>query len=141
VLVLDDTGDRKGDCTTDHVARQYLGSVGKIDNGIVAVTLLWAHAQRYYPLHVAPYTPEGRLPGGKQDPVFRTKPQIALALVEQAISAGIPFQAIVTDCAYGDNDALEIALRQRHLPYVLAHRGTVGHGWATATRSAGGLAN
>lgn len=50
------TGDRKDGCATDHVARQYLGSIGKIDNGIVAVTTLWANAQRYYPLHVIPYT-------------------------------------------------------------------------------------
>jgi SRSO17 transposase len=38
VLVIDDTGDRKDGTATAHVARQYLGSVGKTDNGIVAVT-------------------------------------------------------------------------------------------------------
>jgi SRSO17 transposase len=38
VLVIDDTGDRKAGTKTTHVARQYLGSVGKIDDGIVAVT-------------------------------------------------------------------------------------------------------
>jgi DDE superfamily endonuclease len=38
VLVLDETGDRKDGTATAHVARQYLGSVGKIDNRIVAVT-------------------------------------------------------------------------------------------------------
>lgn len=132
VLVVDDTGDRKDGCATDHVARQYLGSVGKVDNGIVAVTTLWANEQRYYPLHVMPYTPESRLPGGKQDPAFQTKPCIALTLVERAQAAGIPFKAIVADCFYGDNDAFEGALRQRRLPYVLAHRGTVGRGWAPA---------
>ena len=42
VLVIDDTGDRKDGRATDHVARQYLGSVGKVDNGIVAVTTLCA---------------------------------------------------------------------------------------------------
>jgi SRSO17 transposase len=42
VLVVDDTGDRKDGTATAHVARQYLGSVGKVDNGIVAVTSLWA---------------------------------------------------------------------------------------------------
>jgi SRSO17 transposase len=65
VLVIDDTGDRKDGCATDHVARQYLGSVGKVDNGIVAMTTLWASEERYYPLHVMPYTPEKRLLGGK----------------------------------------------------------------------------
>ncbi|MDB5845410.1 MAG: superfamily endonuclease [Polaromonas sp.] len=90
VLIIDDTGDRKEGCATDHVARQYLGSVGKIDNGIVAVTTLWADEARYYPLHVMPYTPEKRLAGGKQDPAFCTKPQIALNLVEQAPSRRHP---------------------------------------------------
>src|SRR6266542_3892826 len=42
VLVIDDTGDRKAGTKTANVARQYLGSVGKTDNGIVAVTSLWA---------------------------------------------------------------------------------------------------
>lgn len=130
VLAIDDTGDRKEGGATDHVARQYLGSVGKIDNGIVAVTTVWAHEQRYYPLHVAPYTPACRLDGGKQDPAFHTKPQIALALIERAQATGIPFAALVADCAYGDNPAFAHTLTERHLPYVLAHRGTVGRGWA-----------
>src|SRR4029450_12721395 len=33
VLVIDDSGDRKAGSHTAHVARQYLGSVGKTDNG------------------------------------------------------------------------------------------------------------
>jgi SRSO17 transposase len=35
LLVIDDTGDRKDGSATAHVARQYLGSVGKTDNGIL----------------------------------------------------------------------------------------------------------
>jgi SRSO17 transposase len=42
VLVIDETGDRKDGTKTAHVARQYLGSIGKTDNGIVAVSSLWA---------------------------------------------------------------------------------------------------
>jgi SRSO17 transposase len=129
VLVIDDTGDRKEGSATDHVARQYLGSVGKIDNGIVAVTSLWADERCYYPLHVTPYTPECRLVDGKRDPAFRTKPKIALELIDQAAVAGIRFKAIVADCAYGDNVEFEMVLDQRNRPYVLAQRGHVGH-WA-----------
>lgn len=130
--MIDDTGDRKDGSATDHVARQSLGSVGKVDNGIVAVTTLWADEAHYYPLHVMPYTPEKRLAGGKQDPAFRTKPQIALDLVERAQAAGIAFCAIVADCFYGDNNALETALLKRRLPHVLARRGALGRGWAPA---------
>jgi SRSO17 transposase len=132
VLVLDDTGDRKDGTATAHVGRQYLGSVGKTDNGIVAVTTLWADGRVHYPLHFAPYTPASRLPDGKGDPRFRTKPQIALALIEGALAASIPFRAVVADCFYGDNTELEGLLTQRKVPYVLAHRGGGGHGWAPA---------
>ena len=33
IVVVDETGDRKKGKKTDYVARQYLGSVGKIDMG------------------------------------------------------------------------------------------------------------
>ncbi len=130
VLVIDDTGDRKDGHATAHVARQYLGSVGKVDNGIVAVTTLWADESCYYPLHFAPYTPAIRLAGGKQDPAFRTKPEIALHLLGNAQAAGIPFRAIVADCSYGDHCGFEQALVKQELPHVLAHCGTLGRGWA-----------
>jgi hypothetical protein len=65
-----------------HVGYQYLGSIGKLGNGIVAVTSLWADERVYSPLHVRPSTPAARLAGGKQHPAFRTKPQLALALVQ-----------------------------------------------------------
>ena len=106
VLVLDDTGDRKDGTATEHVGRQYLGSVGKTDNGIVAVTTLWTDGRVHYPLHFAPYTPASRFPGGKNDPRFRTKPQIAVALIEQARAADIPFRAVVADCFYGATPSL-----------------------------------
>ena len=132
VLVLDDTGDKKDGTATEHVGRQYLGSLGKIDNGIVAVTTLWTDGRVHYPLHFAPYTPASRFRGGTNDPRFRTKPQIAIDLIEQARAADIPFRAVVVDCFYGDNPELEGQLTQRKIPYVLAHRGTCSQGWARA---------
>jgi SRSO17 transposase len=120
VLIIDETGDRKHGTQTAHVARQYLGSVGKVDNGIVAVTSLWADERLYYPLHVAPYEPAARLPQGKEDPAFRTKPQLGMALVDAALALGLPFRAVVADCTYGESAAFEGALREANLPYVLA---------------------
>ena len=61
-LVVDDSGDRKAGTKTAHVARQYLGSVGKTDNGIVAVSSLWADERVSWPAHVVPSTPASRLP-------------------------------------------------------------------------------
>src|SRR6266480_5746240 len=109
-LVLDDSGDRKAGRHTAHVARQYLGSLGKTDNGIVAVSSLWASERVYWPVHVAPYTPACRLPKGKRDPGFRTKPQLAVGLIDAARAAGIGFRAVVADCFYGDNEGFTQAL-------------------------------
>jgi DDE superfamily endonuclease len=131
VLVIDDSGDRKAGTKTAHVARQYLGSLGKIDNGIVAVTSLWADERVYYPLHVRPYTPAERLPKGKADPAFRTKPQLAVELVDAALEAGVPFRAAVADCFYGENATFEGALEAAALPYVLALKPSGGI-WAPA---------
>jgi SRSO17 transposase len=54
-------------------------------------------------LDVEPYTPAKRLKKGRSDPAFRTKPQIAVELVERAREASIPFRAVVADCLYGEN--------------------------------------
>jgi hypothetical protein len=129
VLIIDETGDRKDGTKTAHVAHQYLGSVGRIANGIVSVTSLWADEDVYYPLHVTPYTPANRLPQGKQDPAFRTKPQLAVELVDAAIAAGFCFRAVVADCIYGEHPAVQTALWEGAIPYVLAVRAQRGS-WA-----------
>jgi DDE superfamily endonuclease len=119
-LVIDETGDRKDGTHTAHVGYQYLGSIGKLANGIVAVTSLWADERVYYPLHVRPYTPAARLAGGKQHPAFRTKPQLALELVQAARAAGIPFRAVVADSLYGEHPEFTRTLWQADIPLVLA---------------------
>jgi len=131
VLVIDDTGDRKAGTKTAHVARQYLGSVGKTDNGIVAVTSLWASERVYWPAHVIPYTPASRLPKSKRDPGFRTKPQLAAELVAAARAAKVPFRAVVADCFYGDNAGFTEALGRAGVAYVLAVKPRKGV-WAPA---------
>jgi SRSO17 transposase len=134
VLVIDDTGDRKAGSHTDHVARQWIGSVGKVDNGIVAVSSLWADEHVYYPLHVRPYTPASRLPLGDKDAAFRTKPLLALELIERAQAAGVLFRAVVADCAYGDNVNFEAGLWSAKLPYVVSLKPSKGS-WAPADQA------
>ena len=118
VLVIDETGDRKDGKATDHVGYQYLGSVGRIAKGIVSVSSVWADEKVYHPLDVEPYTPAKRLEKGRSDPAFRTKPQIAVELVERAREASIPFRAVVADCLYGENPDFESALWKAKVPYV-----------------------
>lgn len=115
-LVIDETGDRKDGHDTAHVARQYLGNVGKIENGVVSVSSLWADEDVSSPLEVEPYTPESYFADGKNDPAFRTKPQIALQLVQRAKAQDWPLRAEVADSLYGEDRGLRTGLHQRQVP-------------------------
>ena len=127
VLVIDETGDRKDGHHTAHVSRQYLANLGKIDNGVVSVSSLWADEGIYYPLDVEPYTPAVYFAKGKQDPAFRTKLVIARQLVERAIADGLPFRAMVADSFYGEDRTLRGELRMLGVPYVMALKPS--HAW------------
>jgi len=126
-LVIDESGDRKAGKATAHVGKQYLGGIGKIDNGVVSVSSVYADEKLYYPLEVEPYTPEHHFEGGKKDPEFRTKVQIAFELVEQALEMEIPFRAVVADSLYGENLGFREALLEAEVPYVMALRPS--HTW------------
>jgi SRSO17 transposase len=136
-LMIDETGDRKDGTQTAHVGRQYLGSIGKIDHGVVSVGALWADERVYYLLDVEPYTPAHWFVRGTSDPAFRTKPQIALALVMQAVAAGIPFRAVVADCFSGEDDAFRVGLHRRNIGYVLARQPS--HAWGHPVGTLGSL--
>lgn len=102
------------------MGRQYLANLGKIDNGVVSVSSVWADEQMYYPLDVEPYTPAAWFEHGKANPAFRTKLKIALGLVQQAINAGVPFRAVVADNFYGEDRTFRRGLAQLGVGYVLA---------------------
>jgi len=134
-LVIDETGDRKDGKATAHVGKQYLGGIGKIDNGVVSVSSLWADERLYYPLEVEPYTPAHHFEGGKSNPGFRTKPQkIALRLVERAVQMGIAFRAVVGDILYGEHRKFKEGLENRETPYTCYRSSPLtpgGTGWAS----------
>ena len=69
--------------------------------------------------------------GSRRDPVFRTKPQLAVELVHAARAAGIRFRAVVADCFYGDNPGFTHALGTAKVPFVLARKPRWGT-WAPA---------
>jgi hypothetical protein len=137
VLVIDETGDRKDGHKTAHVGRQYLANLGKIDNGVVSVTSLWADERLYYPVDVVPYTPAHHFEQGKNDPDFRTKLKIAFQLVEQAVEEGWPLRAVVADNFYGEDRGLKQGLRQLGVPYVMALKPS--HAWYHPQEVAGTL--
>jgi hypothetical protein len=100
----------------------------------VAVTSLWADERVYWPVHAIPYTPASRLPAGERDPGFRTKPQLAVELIGAARQAGVPFRAVVADCAYGDNLSFTEALGAAGVRFVLALKPRKGT-WAPADQA------
>jgi SRSO17 transposase len=127
VLVIDETGDLKDGTHTAHVGRQYLGNVGKIGNGVVSVSSLWADEQIYYPLDVIPYTPAGWFEDGKKDPSFRTKLTIAVDLVQQAVAQRWPFKAVVADSFYGEDGSFRESLHRLSVGFVMALKPS--HSW------------
>lgn len=137
VLVIDEHGDRKWGTKTAHVGKQYVGNIGKVEQAVVSVTSLWADERVYYPAEVEPYTPAHHFARGKTDPAFRTKPQIALNLVERAVTASLPFRAVVADSFYGEDHAFTQGLRELGVGYVLALKPS--HSWWHRTGDIGAL--
>ncbi len=141
VLVIDEHGDRKWGKKTAHVGKQWLGNIGKTENGVVSVSSLWADEGVYYPLEVEPYTPAHHFEGGKTDPRFRTKLKIASELVELAMEKEVPFRAVVADSFYGEDREFKRSLGGLGVAYVLSLKkshcwwhveGTVGALWQAA---------
>src|ERR671939_936470 len=126
-LIVDETGDRKRGQGIVLAAQQWIGKLNFTANGVVSVTSHWADGTRHVPLGVRAYRPASRLPKGKADQAFHTKPELAWELIEEARAASIPFRVVLGDCVYGENPKLEARLFTAGLHYVLAlrpHRGT-----------------
>jgi len=119
VLVLDDSGVPKKGKATEGVKRQYIGQLGKVANGQVFVTSHYADQRCHWPVDLLPYVPDNWLEGGKADPAFRTKLDLALQLADRAVAWGLSFRAIVADAWYGRNAGFIKGLEERSLPYVV----------------------
>jgi hypothetical protein len=137
VLVIDETGDRKDGSKTAHVGRQYLANLGKTDNGVVSVSSLWADDHVYYPLEFEPYTPAHWFAEGKADAAFRTKPQIAVELLERAVAEQWPLRAVVADSFYGENETFRRGLHRLEVGFVVALKRS--HAWWHPLEEVGSL--
>jgi SRSO17 transposase len=65
-LIVDDSGHRKSGNFTAGVGRQYIGEIGKTDNGIVAVTTHLYDGKKSLPLDIELYQHASSLPQGKK---------------------------------------------------------------------------
>jgi SRSO17 transposase len=132
VLILDGTSFPKQGAHSVGVARQYCGTLGKVANCQVAVTIaLWTGA-RAWMLGASLYLPEAWLtPEARQraripTPVrFQEKWRLALTLLRQVRTSGITVTAVLGDAEFGDNATLRRALHRAKLPYALGVSSTV----------------
>jgi SRSO17 transposase len=128
VLVVDETGFLKKGSKSAGVGRQYSGTAGRIENCQIGVFLAYATAAGRTFIDRELYLPRGWIEDrdrcteagiGVEVP-FRTKPELALAMLTRALDAGVPAGWVTGDEIYGQNAALRLALEERGLPYVVA---------------------
>src|SRR5215210_1512796 len=126
VLVLDETGFLKQGKASCGVARQYTGSAGKITNCQIGVFAAYVSRHGHAFIDRALYLPKtwagdpARLAAAHVPPgtTFATKPRLALAMVERAVAADVPFAWVAADSVYGVGE-VEMALRRAGKGYVL----------------------
>ena len=118
-LIIDETGDRKKGRHTNYVARQYIGNLGKIENGIVSVNAYGVLGDITFPLIFKIYRPKSTL---KEGDIYKSKPQIAGEILEELQTMGCKFDLVLADSLYGESGNFIKILQKFKLSYVLAIR-------------------
>jgi SRSO17 transposase len=128
--IIDDTGIAKDGQHSPGVKRQYSGTLGKIGNCQVTVSVHAVGERGTLALGWRLYLPEewcddrerrrkAKIPDGV---VFETKPQLAAGLCEQAAGWEIPLAPVLGDCAYGDDSAFRTKLHLSRVTKVAGFR-------------------
>jgi SRSO17 transposase len=123
----DETGFPKKGTKSVGVKRQYSGTLGRTDNCQVAVFANYSSAKGHTFMDRRLFLPEewagdrdrrdeAGVPPGV---IFRTKPELALAMVAAAVAEGIPFRWVGGDSVYGDSPTFVQGVRQLGKWYVL----------------------
>ena len=125
--IINDTGFAKKGTHSVGVARQYSGTLGRVDNCQVLVTSHYVDGSFDWPIAARLYLPEGwtqdqvrlsaaKVPAGTS---FKTKGEIALELIDAGIAAAVPTEAVLADAGYGDQPRFLDGLEIRGLPYLV----------------------
>jgi SRSO17 transposase len=132
VLVVDETGFLKKGTKSVGVQRQYSGTAGRIENCQIGVFLAYASAKGRTFLDRELYLPKEWAADAERRPeaavpetvAFRTKPQLARAMLERALAAGVPAQWVTGDEVYGGDVRLRVWLEEQQVAHVLAIKRT-----------------
>jgi len=130
-VVIDETGDRKKGKKTDYVARLYLGSIGKIDNGIVSVNAYGVYYHITFPLIVKVFKPKGTLKKGDK---YKTKIELASEIITELVDKGFNIKLVLADSLDGESSDFIRKLTEYNLSYVVAIRSNHG-AWLAANQS------
>jgi len=126
--VVDDTGIVKDGKHSPGVKRQYSGTLGKIGNCQITVSVHAVGVRGTVPLGWRLYLPEewcGDLERRRKAKIpesvcFQTKPRLAAELCERAAGWDVPAAPILADSAYGDDSAFRTELHADGCEYVVA---------------------
>jgi SRSO17 transposase len=137
--VVDETGWVKQGNHSVGVSHQYCGAVGKQANCQVSVELVVSDGAVAAPVAGRLYLPQKwtedrarcRAAGVPQAAAFATKPQIAVALLEEALADGVCPAPVLADSAYGDNSDFRSALRGLKLEFFVQVTGFSLKGWTS----------
>jgi SRSO17 transposase len=116
VALIDESGVVKQGNDSVGVAPQYCGAVGKVANSQVGVYLGYVSRKGYTLADSRLFLPEAWFEDDQADRrkqcgvpeavVFKTKPSLGLALLQQAVQrAALPFRWVAADALYGDAPA------------------------------------
>jgi SRSO17 transposase len=131
--VVDDTGFPKDGRGSPGVKRQYSGTLGKIGNCQIGVSVHAVGERGTLPVGWSLYLPEewcddrerrrrAKIP---DEVAFQTKPELARDLIGQAATWEVPRGPILADSAYGDDGDFRVGLDDERLSYVVAISKTI----------------
>lgn len=126
VGIVDETSVVKCGSKTPGVQRQYLGCVGKVQNGIVTVHIGVAKGRFKALIDAELYLPEGwaqdrarcRACGIPDEVSYRPKWRIALEQLDRALANGLKLDWLTFDEGYGQCPAFLAALDERQQRFV-----------------------
>jgi SRSO17 transposase len=139
--VVDDTGFPKQGEDSVGVDRQYSGTLGKTGNCQVAVSLHHVGEQGNAVLGWRLYLPEAwtkdparrQAAGVPEEVVFKKKWELALELLDQVRSWGLPDRIVLGDAGYGEATEFRDGLEERSLRYAVGIAPQTGV-WTKAPR-------
>jgi len=114
ILMFDETGFVKKGNDSAGVARQYCGTLGKVENCQVGVFAGYASRQGYALVDKRLFLPEAWFTETSAarrgrccvppEVTFQSKPQLAATMLQAIVRAGLlPFKYVVADCLYGNS--------------------------------------